>query len=44
MALWSTANKGADETTTSVIKRYQRLEKRLDEFFNIPKIQSFDNK
>jgi len=44
MALWSAANKGADQTTTSVIKRYQRLEKRLDEFFNVPKIESFDNK
>ena len=42
MDIWSLSNKGNDKTSTTMTKKYQRLEKRLEDFFSIPKIRKFD--
>jgi|21_taG_2_1085346.scaffolds.fasta_scaffold00269_7 S1-C subfamily serine protease len=44
MDIWSLANKGNDKTSTTMTEKYQRLEKRLDDFFNIPRIRRFGDK
>ena len=41
MASWNSANKGSDKTTTTTTKQFQRLNKRLNEFFNLPPARNF---
>jgi len=41
MNVWNLSNKGNNKTTTTTIREFERLNKRLSEFFNLPPIHNF---
>ena len=44
MGVWSLANKNNDKTSTSMTREFQRLQKKLDDFFIIPTVYTFSGK
>ena len=42
MGAWNSLNKGGDKTSVTVVKRLEKLQHKLDEYFNIPAVNGLE--